>query len=97
MLSYLNLLGIQNRWINYLFTIVWVGDAIRLCSTRAQKRSTDSRIDVVIQSFFAFIVFNATVVFGPPVYRFLAVPVGLLLFWSWKKRQSAGGNRPNLD
>ncbi len=38
--------------------------------------------------FFAFIVFNATIVFGPDLYRILAVPVGILLILIFLRRHS---------
>lgn len=79
----------EGIWVNYLFTIVWAGDAARLWIARRRGRHTDMRLDLAIQSIFGFIVFNATVVFGPPVYRYLAVPVGLLLCWAIWNRTDA--------
>ncbi len=66
-------------WVNYLFTGIWIADVVRLVFSRQRERETARPIDIGIQLLFAFIVFNATVVFGPPVYRLLAVPVLLVL------------------
>ena len=72
-------------WVNYLFTVVWIGDVIRLVRAYRSHRITSRLVDVTVQCSFAFIVFNATVVFGPSVYRWLAFPViGALLWIRWQ-------------
>ena len=77
-------------WVNYLFTAVWLADAIRLEVARSRSRPTRWRVDIVVHGFFAFIVFNATVVFGPAIYRIVFIPVVVVLFVVWKR----GKQRP---
>ncbi len=67
----------EGVWVNYLFTLVWIIDCVRLANAKLQSKPTSLAIDVAIQLFFAFIVFNATVVFGPAIYRYLALPIGI--------------------
>lgn len=75
-------------WVNYAFTIVWMIDVWRVASSAIEKRPTNPRVDVGIHLLFAFIVFSATVVFGPSLYRYLAVPVGFLLLLAWRSGRS---------
>jgi len=57
-------------YVNYAFTLFWLGDTIAwwLRGTRTHYRSMN--YFVMVHSVFAFIVFNATIIFGPP-------------FWDW--------------
>lgn len=66
-------------WVNYAFTLIWLVDVFRVVRAANEKRTTNSRIDVGVHLLFAFIIFSATVVFGPSLYRYLAIPVGFLL------------------
>jgi hypothetical protein len=70
----------EGLWINYLFTLTWIFDAARLTIAFRRKRTTDRKLDIAVHSFMAFIVFNATVVFGPSLYRSLAIPIGLAMY-----------------
>ncbi|QDT08429.1 hypothetical protein [Planctomycetes bacterium K23_9] len=78
----------EGLWVNYLFTTVWGVDVVRQMIALVRRKATHPAIDVAIQLFMAFIVFNATAVFGPSVYRYAAVPVGILLAISyhWQKQ-----------
>ena len=81
------MIGVRNGdgvWVNYVFTVIWLLDAWRVARAARQKRSTNSKVDVGIHLLFAFIIFSATVVFGPSLYRYLAVPVGILLILAWR-------------
>lgn len=79
----------EGVWVNYLFTIIWVADVARLSVARIRNKPTWKRIDLGVQFFFAFIVFNATVVFGPTLYRILAVPIGLALYLATRPKPHA--------
>ena len=72
-------------WVNYAFTLAWLADVIRIWAYRTRPQAAASKLSFAFQAAFAFIVFNATVVFGPPIYRYLAVPVAGGLFWIWKR------------
>lgn len=62
-------------WINYAFTLLWCGD-IALWWTRPADRHPRSPITYwTIQAIFAFLMFNATAVFGPPFWRWVVVGV----------------------
>lgn len=78
----------EGIWINYLFTLVWAADVIRILRAYRTRRVTHPKVDAVIQASFAFIVFNATVVFGPPFYRVAAVPVVIVLLWRIRGNRS---------
>lgn len=78
-------------YINYVFLIVWALDIIRL-HRRKSKLSDDARQSVARQAdvrswamqwIAAFMMFNATVVFGPPwwivVSVLVLVPISLRL------------------
>ena len=76
--------GIQRGdgvWVNYLFTGIWLADLVRVWRARRLNRETNRNVDLAIQWFFAFIVFNATVVFGQSMYRWLSIPVIAALLW----------------
>ncbi|MCG8653889.1 MAG: hypothetical protein MI861_28880 [Pirellulales bacterium] len=69
----------EGLWVNYGFTVIWIADSFRITRAYLKRKPTSRRIDQLVGYFFAFIVFNATVVFGPAIYRYLAIPVGLIL------------------
>lgn len=77
----------EGIWVNYAFTVAWLVDTGRLWLAHWHQVSSSRTWDVVIGVFFAFIVINATVVFGPAMYRYLAVPVALLLVIAWVRGQ----------
>lgn len=53
-------------YINYLFLAFWLSDVLRLWGeTRNWWRPTGARWECIIQGVFAFMMFNATVIFGP--------------------------------
>lgn len=59
-------------WLNYLFLAWWGWDAIRLLGRRTRVTSG------VLQIVAAFMMFNATVVFGP-AWWWIPVPVFVLV------------------
>jgi hypothetical protein len=83
------LTGIRNGegvWANYVFAFVWIGDCFRLARIRRPDRAPHGgsgvvTLGAVIDCFFALMMFSATVVFGPTVYRVFFVP--LIIFWLW--------------
>ena len=82
------LIGIQRGdglWANYAFTVIWILDLVRLIVARISGRPTSSKTDMAIFFAFAFMVFNATVVFGPAFYRWLAIPAFLWMLLAWRR------------
>lgn len=71
-------------WANYAFSLIWVLDAGRLALAYFRRRSTSRRLDRISFVLFLFMVFNATVVFGPALYRWLAIPAFLALLIAWR-------------
>jgi hypothetical protein len=72
-------------YFNYLFTIVWVWDAVWVWRCRSRPRW----IAVAVHVFMAFIFFNATVVFGSGWVRGIGIlttlELAFLLFVSQRR------------
>lgn len=77
----------EGIWINYGFTIVWALDAVRLLAAQRMQRPTSRLLDVSSFLIFGFIAVNATVVFGPAHYRWLAIPLFFVLCFCWRRGQ----------
>jgi len=77
-------------YVNYAFSFLWLTD-VALWWCRGLDAPYRSRLyPGVLHTVFGFIVFNATVVFGPPLWRWLA-PIaasGLILAWRARRRDS---------
>ena len=71
-------------YFNYLFTAAWIADVVRQW-LRIDGSVRSSRVrELALPLFLAFMVVNATVVFGPPLWKWIGVGVGLsagLLYW----------------
>ena len=61
-------------YLNYLFTVIWVLDAVWWWSDAASYRRR-SRIALVVHAFFLFMIFNATVVFEAGAVRIMGLVV----------------------
>lgn len=76
-------------YVNYLFTLLWVVDVL-LWWRRGDSDGIRPRIvQRAVDLFMAFVVFNATVVFGPPIWKWIAagvLPAAALLFWRRRSR-----------
>ena len=66
-------------YFNYLFALIWCFDVVLWWWKGSQWRTNHRSYRYVVHFYFAFIVFNATVVFGPPFWRYIAVGTGLCL------------------
>jgi len=78
-------------YFNYLFIGIWIGDVT------AWWRMGDAYIDrrqfyYAVQTIFAFMIINATIVFGPPFWKWVALAgaTGLLLIWIVCRRLRVG-------
>jgi hypothetical protein len=76
-------------WVNYLFTAIWLIDCWRLIRANRQQRPTSRRLDVWVFWLFLFMVFNATVVFGPSHYLPIALVSGLVALARWQQFRHA--------
>lgn len=74
-------------WLNLLFTLLWPLDVVRLRREQAEGRtSIHPRLDRAWHAFSLFMMVNATVVFGPPAWRWVG---GIaLLAWLVLRRRS---------
>ncbi|MBN8628143.1 MAG: hypothetical protein J0M17_21905 [Planctomycetes bacterium] len=72
-------------WFNYLLTAAWMLDGLWLALRPESYRSRDLRIDVAMHGFLLFMAVNATVVFGPPLTRWIAL--GILAAVSFCRRR----------
>ncbi|MAI69584.1 MAG: hypothetical protein CMM01_01535 [Rhodopirellula sp.] len=82
-----NLIGVRSGngiWANYLLLAIWGIDLLRLNRAKAHGRITNRSVDRAVAFFFCFMFVNATVVFGPTVYRYLAFPALTLLLCVWR-------------
>jgi len=78
-------------YVNYFFTLLWCVDAIQ--QWRRPQRCTPIWIHV----FMAFIVFNATFVFGPIWWRYTTVPIVLMLAVAWRHRARSDRNSDSTE
>ena len=73
-------------YFNYAFTLLWLGDvALWWRNGSAHLRNSPGAYRT-IQVVFAFMMFNATVVFGPPFWKWVALAVLLPLAYAWRNR-----------
>lgn len=81
----------EGLYLNYLFTVVWVGDAAWQLCDREGYRRRPRRYDFAVQGFMAFMALNAVVVFGHGATRWVgtAATVALVMLWIRSKRDSA--------
>jgi hypothetical protein len=75
-------------YVNYAFALVWLADAVWLCTAFESYCARPRWLSWTIHGFLAFIVFNAAVVFGSPSSRtalaFGLLPVLVLLVLGWR-------------
>lgn len=75
-------------YVNYAFTIVWLLDIAWWWRDAAGYLNRPRRVSVSLQAFFAFIVFNATVVFGEGAIRWVGLAAFAALTLLWMARRS---------
>lgn len=70
-------------YLNYLFTACWVAETIWWWSDEASWKQRPRWISALWAGFFAFMVFNATIVFGGTAARVVGAATfgGLALLW----------------
>ena len=86
----------QGVWINYVFTLVWVADAAWWWCRPAETPRRPGRA-MALHGFFAFLFFNATIVFGPWIWKPVGAGVAVLTGVAWIRRRRivSGGRRPS--
>ena len=78
-------------WANYAFTLVWLADAAAWWAIGDDYPRRYPRTQVALQALFAFLVFNATAVFGPPFWRPTVAAFGLVLAAACVRRVRCSG------
>jgi hypothetical protein len=78
-------------YVNYAFAILWLWDAAFWWRRAADVPQSPARV-WAIHAVFAFMMVNATVVFGPAYWRYVGgVYAGLLIgFWIIRRRRADG-------
>jgi hypothetical protein len=74
-------------YFNYLFAVVWLGEVIWWWANPNGYESRLRWIEWLLQGFLAFIVFNATVVFGHGAIRWAGLAGCLVLIGAWMVRR----------
>jgi hypothetical protein len=62
-------------YFNYAFTLLWVGDVLAWWAIPGRHAKQPAGLRWGLHAVFAFMVFNAIVVFGPPFWK----PVGAIV------------------
>ena len=74
-------------YINYAFLLFWAIDAVRVCREALGRTPVASRLwRRIVQGVFLFMMFNATVVFGP--WHWTAASVGFAGLWGFTRQSS---------
>lgn len=74
-------------YFNYLFTILWVTDVARWWIRDEERGTFSPQASRAIDLFLAFIVVNATVVFGPPFWKWVGAAVVLCMLLLFLRRR----------
>jgi len=78
-------------WVNYAFTLLWLADVVAWWAVGPEYPHRFRRTCVVVQSVFAFLMFNATAVFGPAFWRPVVAAFLLSIAAAVTRRARCGG------
>jgi hypothetical protein len=75
-------------WVNHAFTAVWLADTVWWSVSSATYVARPAWVSRLVHGFLAFVVFNATAVFGTGVARALGwlSTAWLVGLWAWRQR-----------
>jgi hypothetical protein len=76
-------------YLNYLFTVVWVGDVLWWWLARRSYETRPRWLETIVQAFLAFMALNGAIVFaaGPVRWVALAACAGLGVLWWFTRRE----------
>lgn len=77
-------------YVNYAFNLLWLGDIAVCWHAFVTHRPLRSAYVAALHGLFVFMIFNATVVFGPPVWTVLFPGFAILslVVWWFSRRTS---------
>src|SRR4051812_39005285 len=81
-------------FVSYAFTVAWVADSAWWWLDRPRYDSRPAWLDRALHCFFAFVVFNGTVVYETGFVRWAAVIVFVVLGWLLLNRGRSVMGRP---
>lgn len=73
-------------YINEAFLVIWLADTVSWWRTSLRPRAWFR----TVHTLFAFMMFNSTVVFGPPFWKWIAAAVLPAMGVVWSMRRSPG-------
>jgi len=80
-------------YANYAFTLLWLGDVCWWWLAPERYETRSRFIECSVQAFLGFMWFNATVVFGMGIARWLGLGACLLVGGAWACKRSANAKR----
>ena len=84
-------------YFNYIFTVVWIMDVIWWWRGVALYRSRPQWVHTSVHTFFAFMFFNATVVFATGPVRWLGLVATATLGFMWWRSGSRSVDGTSSD
>jgi len=72
-------------YVNYLFTAVWLADAIARVTSPASVASRSAALVWALRAFYFVIIVNAAVVFARPEVRWMGVVICALIGAAWAR------------
>lgn len=74
-------------YINYVFLTVWGLSVLQTLRSGTPSAGLGRTLDISLHAFAAFMMFNATAVFGPMWWWLPTVAVMVAVVWNWKSLQ----------
>lgn len=66
-------------YVNYVFTLVWMADIVWWWSDPLGYRTRYHRLHALMHALFVVVIFNATVVFGPPFWIAVSIVFAMIM------------------
>lgn len=82
-------------YFNYLLLAIWGADVLRVCRARRSETRPPRWWTAFVHVYLIFLFVNATVVFGPRGWKWVAFGFGLMLAAAYRLR-GTGANRSQL-
>lgn len=77
-------------WFNYLLLVVWIADVVWWWVAPDSHRRRPGWVTIALHGYFAFIVFNAVVIFEKGLLRWMGLAITIfLLLWAARERRKS--------